>query len=176
MTKACHGPGPGCTVIGSDDVCGGMWTTWAGAAGMESPSVRVTAASPSTVRRRWWRSAGSVQVVVGFVVECRRMAWSPGVILSRRSVPLWIAHCRGRFRNPLRSRVVRCCGESFILVMGSVRGSWWGRSCAVGRDGAWSISSSGCCGAFASCNSALMVAKTSWRCRRRGGAVPERSR
>ena len=47
-------------------------------------------------------------------------------------------------------------GGSSILVMGWVRGSWWGLSCAVGGDGAWGISSSRCCGAFASCSSALM--------------------
>ena len=89
------------------------------------------------------------------------MAWSPGVILSHRSVPLWTAHSRGRFRDPLRSGVVPCCGGSSIVVMGWVRGSVRGLSCVVGGDGAWGISSSGCCGAFASCSSALMVAKTS---------------
>ena len=40
---------------------------------------------------------GSAQVVVGSVIEWRRMAWSPGVILSHRSVPLWTAHSRGSF-------------------------------------------------------------------------------
>ena len=162
-TMACHGVGPGCTVIGADDACGDMWTAWAGAAVLGSTSVGVMAASPWTVRRRWWRSVGSVHVVVGSVIEWRRMAWSPGVISSHRSVLLWTAHSRGRFRKPLRSRVVRCCRRSCILVMGWVRGSLWGLSCAVGGDGAWGISSSGCCGAFASCTSALMVAKTSWR-------------
>ena len=68
------------------------------------------------------------------MIEWRRMAWSPGVISSHRSVPLWAAHSRGRFRNPFRSGVVRCCGGSSIVVMGWVRGSvrglflcgWWG--------------------------------------------------
>ena len=125
---ACHGVGPGCTVIGADDACGGMWTGWVGAAVMGSPSVGVMVASPWTVRRKWWRSVGSVQVVVGSVIEWRRMAWSPGVISSHRSVPLWTAHSRGRFQNPLRSGVVRCCGESSIVVMGWVRGSVRGLS------------------------------------------------
>ena len=48
-------------------------------------------------------------------------------------------------------------------MIGWARGSWSGRSCAVGGGGAWVISFSVCCGAFASCSSALMVAKTSWR-------------
>ena len=160
---ACHGVGPGCTVIGADDACGGMWTAWVGAAAMGSPPVGVMVASPRTVRRRWWQSVGSVQVVVGSVIEWRRMAWSPGVISSHRSVPLWTAHSRGRFRNPLRSGVVRCCGGSSILVMGWVRGSVRGLSCVAFGYGACGISSSVCCGAFASCNSALMVAKTSGR-------------
>ena len=112
-----------CTVIGADDACGGMWTAWAGAAVTGSPSVGVIVASPWTVRRRWWRPVGSAQVVVGSVIEWRRMAWSPGVISSHRSVPLWTAHSRGRSRNPLRSGVVRCCGGSSIVVMGWVRGS-----------------------------------------------------
>ena len=89
---ACHGVGPGCTVIGADDACGGMWTAWLGAAVMESPSVGVMVASPWTVMRSWWRPVGSVQVVVGSVIEWRRMAWSPGVISSHRSVPLWTAY------------------------------------------------------------------------------------
>ena len=42
-------------------------------------------------------------------------------------------------------------------------------SCVVGADGAWGISSSGFCGAFASCSSALMVAKTSGRVGEAGG-------
>ena len=54
-------------------------------------------------------------------------------------------------------------------MMGWVRGSLRGLSCAVGGDVAWGISSSGCCGAFASCSSALMVAKTSWRVGEAGG-------
>ena len=57
------------------------------------------------------------------MIEWRRMAWSPGVILSHLSVPLWTAHSRGRSRNPLRSGVVRCCGGSPIVVLGWVRGS-----------------------------------------------------
>ena len=120
-------------------------------------------ASPWTVRRRCWRSVGSVQVVVGSVIEWRRMAWSPGVISSYWSVPLRTAHSRGRFRGPLRSGVVQCCGQSSIVVMGWVRGSVRGLSCVVGADGAWGISSSGCCGAFGSWRSALMVAKKSGR-------------
>ena len=146
---ACHGSGAGCTAIGADDGCGGMWTASAGAAVTGSPSVGVIVASLWTVRRRLWRPVGSAQVVVGSVIEWRRMAWSPGVISSHRSVPLWTAHSRGRSRNPLRSRVVRCGGGSSILVMGWVRGSVRGFSCVVGGDGAWSISWSGCCGAFA---------------------------
>ena len=96
MTMACHGVGPGYTVIGADDACGGMWMAWVGAAVMGSSSVGVMVASPWTVRRRWWRSVGSVQVVVGSVIEWRRMAWSPGVIWSPWSVPFWTAHSRGR--------------------------------------------------------------------------------
>ena len=103
---------------------------------MGSLSVGVMVASPWTVRRRWWRSVGSVQVVVGSVIEPRRMVWSPGVISSHWSVLLWTAHSRGRFRNPLRSGVVRCCGGSYIVVMGWVRGSVRGLSCVVGGDGA----------------------------------------
>ena len=128
---------------------------------MGSPSVGVIVASTWTVRRRWWQPVGSAQVVVGSVIEWRRMAWGPGVISSHRSLPLWTAHSRGRFRNPLRSGVVRCCGGSSIVVMGWVRGSVRGLSCVVGGDGAWGISSSGCCGAVASCSSALIVAMTS---------------
>ena len=161
MTMACHGVGPGCTVIGDDDAYGGMLTAWVGAAVMGSPSVGVMVAFPWTVRRMWWRSVGSVQVVVGLVIERRRIAWSPGVIPSHRSVPLRIAHSRGRFQNQLRSGVVRCCGGSSIVVMGWVRGSVRGLSCVVGGDGAWGISSSGSCGAVGSWSSALMVAKTS---------------
>ena len=166
MTMACHGVGPGCTVIGANDACGGMWTAWAGAAVTGSPSVGVIVALPWTVRRRWWRSVGSAQVVVGSVIEWRRMAWRPGVISSHRSVPLWTVHSRGRSRNPFRSGVVRCCGGSSIVVMGWVRGSVRGWSCVVDGDGAWGISSSSCCGAFASWSSALMVAK--WRTQPRG--------
>ena len=105
------------------------------------------------------------------MIEFRRMAWSPGVISSHRSVPLWTAHSRGRSRNPFRSGVVRCCGASSIVVMGWVRGSVRGLSCVVDGDGAWGISSSSCCGAFASWNSALMVAKTSGRVGGAGGVV-----
>ena len=114
MTMACHGVGPGCTAIGADDACGGMWTAWAGAAVTGSPSVGVIVASPGTVRRRWWRPVCGAQVVVGSVIEWRWMAWSPGVISFHPSVPLWTAHSRGRSRNPLRSGVVRCCGGSII--------------------------------------------------------------
>ena len=57
------------------------------------------------------------------MIEWRRIAWSPGVISSNRSVRLWTAHSRGRFRNLLRSGVVLCCGGSSIVVMGWVRGS-----------------------------------------------------
>ena len=169
MTMVCQGVGPGCTVIGADDACGGMWTAWAGAAVTGSPSVDVIVASPWTVRRRWWRSVGSAQVVVGSVIEWRRMAWRPGVISSHRSVPLWTAHSRGRSQNPFRSGVVRCCGGSSIVVMGWVRGSVRGWSCVVDGDGAWGISSSSCWGAFASWSSALMVAKTSGRVGEAGG-------
>ena len=154
-----------------------MWTAWAGAAVTGSPSVGVIVASPWTVRRRWWRPVGSAQVVVGSVIEWRRMAWRPGVISSHRSVPLWTAHSGGRSRNPLRSGVVLCYGGSSIVVMERVRGSVRGSSCVVGGDGAWGISSSSCCGAFASWSSALMVAKTSGRVGEAGGAgVPDRSR
>ena len=96
---ACHGLAPGCTAIGADDACGGMWTAWAGAAVMGSPSVGVIVASPWTVRRRWWRPVGSALVVVVSVIEWRRMAC--GVISSHWSVPLWTAHSRGRSRNPV---------------------------------------------------------------------------
>ena len=140
-----------------------------GAALTESPSVGVIVESPWTVRRRWWRPVSSAQVVVGSVIEWRRMGWIPGVISSHRSVPLWTAHSRGRSRNPFRSGVVRCCGGGSILVMGWVRGSVRGLSCVVGGDGAWGISSSSCCGAFASWSSALMVVKTSGRVGEAGG-------
>ena len=53
--------------------------------------------------------------------------------------------------------------------MGWARGSSWGRSCAVDGGVAWYISSSACCGAFASCSSVLMVAKTSSRVGEAGG-------
>ena len=101
MTMACHGVGPGCTVIGADDACGGMRTAWAGAAVTGSPSVGVIVASPWTVGRRWWRSVGSAQVVVGSVIEWRRMAWSPGVISSlgvcRCGPPVPLAGLETRF-------------------------------------------------------------------------------
>ena len=106
---------------------------------------------------------------MGSLIEWRRMAWSPGVISSHRSVPLWTAHSRGRFRNPLRSGVVQCCEGCSILVMRWVRGSVRGLSCVVGGDGAWGISLCVCCGAVASCSSALMVAKTSGRVGEAGG-------
>ena len=166
---ACHEVGPRCTVIGADDGFGGMWMAWAGAAVMGSPFVGVIAASPWMVRRRLWRSFGSAHALMGSLIEWTWMAWSPGVISSHPSVLLWTAHCRGRFRNPLRSGVVWCWWGSFILVMGWASGSWWGRSCAVDRGGVWGISSSGCCGAFASYSSALMMAKTSWRVGEAGG-------
>ena len=143
---------------------------------MGSPSVGVMVAYPLTMRRGWWRSVGSVQVVVDSVIECRRMAWSPGVILFHRSLPLWTADSRRRSQSPLRSGVVRCCGRSSIMVMEWVRGSLRGLSCAVGGDDAWGMLSSGCCGAFASCSSALMVAKTSGGVGQVGGGVLDRSR
>ena len=173
---AYHGVGPGCTVIGADDASGRTWTAWAGTAVTGSPSVGVIVASPWTMRRRWWRPVGSAQVVVGSVIEWRRMAWSPGVVSSHRSVPLWTAHSRGRSRNPLPFWVVRCCGGSSIVVMGWVRGSVRGFSCVVGGDGAWGISSSSCCGAFASWSSALMGRTHLGGWGRRGGGVPDRSR
>ena len=55
------------------------------------------------------------------------------------------------------------------MLMGWLRGSVRGLSCVVVGDGAWSIFSSVCCGAFASCSSALMVAKTSGRVGEAGG-------
>ena len=146
-----------------------MWTASAGAAVTGSPSGGVIVASPWTVRRRWWLPVGIAQVVVGSVIEWRRMAWSPGVISSHQSVPLWTAHSRHRSRNPFWSGLVRCSGGSSIVVTGWVGGSVRGFSCVVGGDGAWGISSSSCCGAFASCSSALMVAKTSGRVGKAGG-------
>ena len=87
------------------------------------------------VRRRWWRSAGSAQALVGSVIEWRRMAWSSGVILSHRSMPLWIPHFRGRFLNLLRSRGPAVLwgelnfgdwvGEG--LLVGALLCDWWGR-------------------------------------------------
>ena len=105
---ACHGVGPGCTVMGADDACGCMRAAWAGLTVRGSPSVGVIVAFPWTVRRRWWRSAGSVQVSVGPVIQWRRIAWRPYVISSHRSVQLWTAHSRDKFGYPLRSGVVRC--------------------------------------------------------------------
>ena len=69
ITMACHGAGPGCTVTVADDDCARVWTAWAGAAAMGSPSGVVMAASPWMVRRRCWRSAGSAEVLVGSVIE-----------------------------------------------------------------------------------------------------------
>ena len=83
------------------------------------------------------------------------------MILSNQSVLLWLAHSRGKFRYPLWSGVVRCCEPNSILVMGCARGSWQRRSRVVRGGGAWGISLSGRCGAFASCSPALMVAKMS---------------
>ena len=37
------------------------------------------------------------------MIQWRRVAWSPSVISSHWSVPLWIAHSRGRSRDSLRS-------------------------------------------------------------------------
>ena len=94
------------------------------------------AASPWTLRRRWWQSAGSVQVLVGLLIQWRRMAWSPSVIWSHRSVPLRIPHSRGRSRGPLRSGLVRCCGGGGLhpgdgmceeLLGGEFLCGWWGR-------------------------------------------------
>ena len=110
MTLAYHGVGPGCTAISAAIPCGGMRTAWAGVAIMGSPSFGVMAASPWTARRRWCCSAGSIQVSVGSMNQWRRMAWILGFISSRRSVPLWTSHSRGKFGYPLRSGVVRCCG------------------------------------------------------------------
>ena len=109
--------GVGCTVMGADDACWGTWMGLAAVAAMWSPPAGVMVVSPWTVRRRRWRSAGSVQVLVGSVIQWRRMAWSPGVISSSRSVPLWTTHSCGRFRNPLWSGVVPCFEQSSILVM-----------------------------------------------------------
>ena len=106
---ACHGVGPGCTVMGADGSRQGMWTAWGWAAVVGSPPRRVMVASPWSVRRRLWWSIGSVQVSVGSVTQCRRMAWGPGVISSGRGVLLWTAHSRGRCRCSLRFGVVRCC-------------------------------------------------------------------
>ena len=136
---------------------------------MGSPSVATMVTSPCMGRRRWWRSAGSVQVSVGSLIQWRRTAWSLGVISSHRRVPLWTAHSCGRFRYPLRSGVLHFSRGCSILVMGCATGSWWGRSRVVGRGGARGISSSGRCGAFASCSRALMVAKMSWRAGESGG-------
>ena len=55
------------------------------------------------------------------------------------------------------------CGDG---VGEGLCGGW---SCVVGGDGAWGISSSSCCGAFASWSSALMVAKPSGRVGEAGG-------
>ena len=68
------------TVMGAEDACGDVWTAWAGVAVIRSASVGVMLAFPWTLRTRWWRSAGSVQVSVVSMIQWRRMAWSPGVI------------------------------------------------------------------------------------------------
>ena len=147
MTMACLRVGPWCTVMGADNVFGGKWTALARVAVMGSPSVGVMVASPWIMGRVCWWSAGSVQVSLGWVIEWRRMAWSPVMVSPHRSVPLLIAQSCSRFRNSLRSGVVRCCGGSFISVMGCARGSWWGCSCAAGGSGTLGISSFGCRGA-----------------------------
>ena len=126
MTMACQGLGPGSYVIGSDDACGGMWTAWAGAAVTGSPSVGVIVASPWTVSRRWWRPVGSAQVVVSSVIKWRRMAWSPGVISSHQSVPLWTAHSRGRSRNPVAVRGGAVLWRELHCGDGVVEGLWVG--------------------------------------------------
>ena len=36
-------------------------------------------------------------MLVGSVIQLRQMAWSPGMISSHRSVPLWTAHSCRRF-------------------------------------------------------------------------------
>ena len=66
MTLACNGMEPGCTVMGADDSCWGMWTALVAVGVMGSPPLGVMLASPWTVRRNWWPSAGSVEVSVGF--------------------------------------------------------------------------------------------------------------
>ena len=80
------------------------------------------------------RSACSVQVLVGSVIQWRRTATSPVVIASNRSVPLWIVQSRGRSRDPLRSRggpVLRGelnPGDGFGegLLVGTFPCGWWG--------------------------------------------------
>ena len=131
---ACHEVGPGCTTMSADGVCGGMWTVWAGSAVIGSPSVRVMVASPWMVRKSWWRSISSAQVSVGPVIEWRRMALSPGVLSSHRSVPLWIARSRGRFRNPCGPGLGVLWGEFHFgegvgegLLVGALLCGWWGR-------------------------------------------------
>ena len=57
------------------------------------------------------------------------------MILFHQSVPLSTARCHGKFRYPLRSGLVRCCGGSSILVMGCVKGSCRGRCCVAGGGG-----------------------------------------
>ena len=96
---ACHGMGPGCTIMGTDNVLWGYVDGVCGDRRYGVFSVSVIVASSWMVRRRKWRSVGSVQVWVGSVIEWRRIVWSPGVILSQRSVLFWIVHSRGRFRN-----------------------------------------------------------------------------
>ena len=95
---ACHGVAPGSYVMGVDDSCGSMWMAWVEVAVMGFLSVGVMVASPWLVRRRWWQSAGSVQVSQTSVMQWRRMAWSCGVISCHQSVRLWTAHSLGKFR------------------------------------------------------------------------------
>ena len=105
-----------------------------GAAVMGSPSVGVMVASSWTVRRRCWRSVGSVQVVVGSVIEWGRMGWSPGVLSSHLSVafvdrPFW-----WQVAKPVAVRgsavlwgELRCgdgVGEG--LCAGAFLCGWWG--------------------------------------------------
>ena len=131
---ACHGMGPGCTVIGADDACGRRWTSWVGAAVMGSPAVGVMVASPWTVRRRCWWSVGSVQVEVGLVIEWRRMVRSPDVISSHQSVLVWTAPLLWQVLKPVAvwgGAVLwgeLHCGDGVVLGLcaGAFLCGWWG--------------------------------------------------